>query len=381
MNLRVIALLATLALARGMATADVESDADRAFRETSQRAVAGDPGALEAFETLGRARPITQWTQHAWAEAARLAERAHDLPRARRALDQVIALGTDEVLVRRATVTRTRLAAITESGRWDAVAVAHDRLVAEIRGGGDPQAALAQLEILVLANPRYPRVVAAHRAIARGWEEEGDRSRAIAWLRAAASSDPDARMRLDLARMLVRGNDLAEAERVVRDAQAHPDADRAAFRDVSSSINAARRGGWRRTVLYVILAMVAMVSVGSLRRATGSWRATLRRIRRPPVEVLFLMPIAILLIVVAETGNPLVARAVRTIVIAGVIVAWVSGSVLEAVRARGRVQVSRMVVQAALAVITVAITAYLAVDRDRVIELLLETWRGGHALR
>lgn len=381
MNLRAIALLASIALARGVAAADVEADADRAFREASQRAVAGDRGAIDAFEALGDARPATQWTQHAWAEAARLAERAGDLPRARRALDQVIALGTDEALVERARIAQARLAAQTEGGRWDAVAVEHDRLVAVIRGGGDPRAALGELEALVRANPAYPRASLARRAIARGWEEEGDRGRAVGVLRDGAADDPGQRMRLDLARMLVRAGALEDAARVVHAALAAPDADRAAFRDVLTSIDEEERRGLRRTGLWVVLGVLAFVAAGSLRRATGSWRAAVRRVVRPPIEVLFLLPIAALLVVIAETGNPLVARAVRAIVIAGVVVAWISGSVLEAVRARGSVGAIRMAVQATLALFAVAAASYLAVDRDRVIELLLETWRGGHALR
>lgn len=381
MNLRAMALLASLAFANGIAAADGELDADRAFRAASERAVAGDANAVDAFEALGSARPITQWTEHAWAEAARLAERAGDLARARRALDQVISLGTDEGLAQRATVSRARLAAITESGHWDAVAVAHDRLVGEIRSGGDPRMALAQLEVLVRANPGYPRAAAAHRAIARGWEEEGERDRAIAWLRDVRTDDPGQRMHLDLARMLVRANDLDAATRVIEDALDRADADRSALREVSSSIVDGEHRGRRRTALCVILALIVAGAVGALRRGTGSWRAAVRRIRRPPLEVLFLLPVATLLIIVAQTGNPLVARAVRTIIIAGVVVAWISGALLETARARGPVGVTRIVVVATLAVIAVVISAYLAVDRDRVIELLLETWRGGHALR
>jgi len=381
MNLRAIALVASIALAGGVAAADVEADADRAFREASQRAVAGDAGAIDAFEALGQARPVTQWTPHAWAEAARLAERAGDLPRARRALDQVIALGSDEALVERARIARARLAAQTESGRWDAVAVEHDRLVAVIRGAGDPRAALGELEALVRANPAYPRGVLARRAIARGWEEQGDRTRALGWLRDDAAADPGQRLRLDLARMLVRAGALEDAAQVVAGALARSDADRAAFREVLTSIDEAERRGSRRTAVWGVLGVLVISAAASLRRATGSWRAAARRAVRPPTEVLFLAPLAALLIAIAETGNPLVSRAVRTIVIAGVVVAWISGALLEAVRARGSVGAARTAIQAALALLAVAAASYLAVDRDQVIELLLETWRGGHALR
>ncbi len=385
MNLGALALLATIALVGGEAAADVaadvDADADRAFREATQRAVAGDAGAIAAFEALGAERPVTQWTQHAWAEVARLAERTGDLPRARRALDQVITLGTDQALVERARVAQAGLAAQTAGGQWDAVAVEHDRLVEVIRGGSDPRAALGELEALVRANPRYPRTALARRAIARGWEEEGDRDRAMTWLREDAVADLGLRMHLDLARMLVRDGALDEAEAVVRSASVRPGADVPAFRDVLASIEEAERRRWRRAGLWAVLGLLALGAAGSLRRTTGSWKVAARRFVRPPIEVVFLVPVAVLVIVVAETGNPLVARAVRSIVIAGVLVAWISGTLLDAVRARGSLGIARTAVQAVLAVLAVAITAYLALDRDRVVELLLETWRGGHALR
>lgn len=381
MNRRAIALLASVAMLGGIAAADVESDADQAFRAASQRAVAGDAGAIDAFEALARSQPTTRWTEHAWAEAARLAERAGDLARARHALEQVIAIGQDDQLVRRSKVTLDRLLAATAGGTWDRVAAEHERLITVIGRGGDPRAALVELEALVRANPAYPRVAAVRRSLARGWEEEGDRDRAMGWLRDAAVPDPGQRMHLDLARMLVRDGALDEAARVVNEALTQADADRAALADVLSSIGDAERRGWRRTALWTILGVLSIVAAVSLRRATGSWRAAARRIVRPPIEVLFLIPVAALLIVVAETGNPLVARAVRTIVVAGVAVAWISGALLEAARMRGPVGAARMAVQALLAVTTVALAAYLAIDRDHVLELLLETWRGGHAMQ
>ncbi len=116
----------------------------------------------------------------------------------------------------------------------------------------------------------------------------------------------------------------------------------------------------------------------SLRRAAGCWRAVPRRLARPPIEVIFFAPVAAVFALVAQTGNPLVARAVVAIAIAGIVVAWVSGVILDGTRdLRARL----LVVHVVLAVVAVLAAVYLVIDRDRMIDLLVETWRGGPALR
>jgi len=55
-------------------------------------------GNIDALEKLGAERPTSVWTDDAWTEAAQLAERQHDLARAKRDLEQAIAISTDPVL-------------------------------------------------------------------------------------------------------------------------------------------------------------------------------------------------------------------------------------------------------------------------------------------
>jgi len=368
-----IALIALVAVA-GLARAD---DADRAFRDAAARATAGDPGAVDAFEALGAARPVTAWTDDAWSEAARLAERAGQLDRARRDLEQVIALGTDPQLVRRARGALARLAANTGAGAWDAVAAEHERLVAQL-AAGDPEPVLEQLEALVRANPRYPRANLVRLAIASGWERDDNRGRALAWYEEAAALEPGRHAWLEWLRALVRAGQLARAEHEIARLEHAPETDRASLAEVRRALDRAVLRAWIRRGLWGVLAVLAVLAAFVLRRDAGSWRSAARRLARPPLEVLFLVPIAAVLVAVAHTGNPLVAAAVRTIAIAGVLVAWISGAMLDAVAApRAR----RVLLQAGLAVIAVVAATYLAVDHDRMIELVLETWHEGPATR
>jgi hypothetical protein len=336
------------------------------------------------FEALAAERPITRWTDNAYAEAARLAERAGDFPGARRDWAQVIAVGTDEALVARARAALARLAAATGGGRWDAVAREHERLLAEA-GGGDPRVALGALEALARSNPEYPRAAMLRLAVGRAWEREGEGARAIAQLRAAfaaAAEEERNHVGLELARALIRRHELAAAAAVLDELAAGGRPDRAAIAEVRATLEAAEARAHLRRGLWLGLAVLAAVAVIALYRDAGSWRAAARRLARPPAEVLFLFPIAAVLATVARTGNPLVADAVLAIAASGVGVTWLSGALLEAARARrGAIGPRRALLHALLAAAAVAGAAYLAVDRGRMIDLVTETWEHGPATR
>jgi tetratricopeptide (TPR) repeat protein len=366
----------------GVAWADPETDADRAFRAASQRAAAGDPAAIDAFEALGSARPITRWTDDAWAEVARHAERRGDFARARRALEQVIAIGTDDKLVQRARGTLARLAASTGGGQWDALAREHDRLVAEVFAGGDPHQPLEMLEQLVRANPRYPRATSIWLVLAQGWEREGDAGRAVELLRDALASGADRpRIGLALARALIRRGELDDAAAQLDALAAAPGADHRVIADVRAKLDVASRRAWIRKLVWLGLGVIAVLAAIALRRDAGSWRAAARRLARPPIEAVFLIPIGAVLVAVAQTGNPLVAKALLAIVLAGIAVAWLSGALLEARAKHGGIAARRAVGQALLAVAVMAGAAYLAVDRDRMLDLVGETWEHGPVAR
>ncbi|MBL0212807.1 MAG: hypothetical protein IPQ07_02875 [Myxococcales bacterium] len=376
-----VVTLGLTALSTGVATADPDADADLAFRRAGELATRSDPAAIAAFEALGAARPITRWTDDAWAEAARLAEGARDFARARRDLAQVISLSTDDRMIARA---RGALARIAEQGgaEWDVVRAAHERLASEIYGGGDPRPALRELEILVHANPTYPRANPARLAIALGWESEGDRESALTWFREAAEA---ARMergqhaRLEYVRALIRAGQLADADREL--AALDPGlVDRGGAAQAAEALATAHHRSRVRIGLALMLVILLALALVVARREMPSWRAVARRLARPPIEVWFLAPLVLLLVVVALPGNPLVARAVRWIGGAGLAIAWLSGALLEVARTRGPLGGRRTLVHAVLVIGVVGTAAYLVVDGLGLLDLLGETWRGGPAM-
>ncbi len=390
MTVRVAVAGLALVWCAGLARADAPAElaADEAFRSAQQYAAFGDGSALAAYEAIGNARPITRWTDDAWAEAARLAERFGEYGRARHALEQVIAIGADEQLVRRARATLARLSSMTGGGRWDAVAKEHERLVTEIFGGDDPREELTALAALVEKQPDYPRANAIRGALARGWEQEGDRATALRWYRAAAAAglaESGRRAHLELVRALLRAEDLDAAETEIQTltrAAAGERVDPAGLRAVEAQLALARQRTWIRRGLWGVIAVLIGVAIVALRRSTGSFAAAAHRLVLPPLEVVFLVPLAGLLILIGYRGNPLVAHAVRDIAFGGVVIAWISGTLLDATRVRhGHVPFHRAVVHAALALLVVGVMAYLALDRDHLLDLVIETWRGGPGLR
>lgn len=352
-----------------------DDDPDRAFHAAEVRAAAGDAGAIDALEAIGAARPVTRWSDDAWSEAAGAAERAGDLARARRDYEHALELAGDDTFARRVRGDLARLAQRTgDTGAFAAVAAAHERLVVRIQAGGDPKPALRELGALVDANPGYPRAATAMLALAAGWERDGAFATARAWLvraRGAASPGEHERVFSEAARFAIRAHDFAEAEAAIAQL-----GDRQNARELGEALATAR---WRRDVragLWAVLAVIAIAAGVLLRRDAGSWRAAARRLIRPPIEVAFLAPIAIVIGLVAATGNPLVARAVRAILGVGVGVAWLSGVLLA-----GRVTGKRALGHAVVVVIAVAAAGYLAIDHDRMLDLVAETLRSGPIAR
>ena len=374
--MKAAALVAVLVLARVVAAqpADAQpADAERTFREASAR------GDITALEQLGAQRPLTIWSDDAWAEAARLAIRANDFARARVDLEQVIAIGTDSQLVRRARNDLARITSFAGSGgEWTAVAAEHERLAPGLQGVGDPEPALRELERLVREHPDYPRAPMLMVALAAGWEREGESARAIDWLRkaqrAAIERNDKQRIAAELVRTLIRAGQLDEAagELALLAREASPGL-------IANLRNTLSRAELRRTVRWIMWSVLAVLAIGALlvlRRVCGSWRSALRRLARPPMEALFLVPIGVVVVGFSLTGNPLIARTVLAIMIAGIVTSWLSGAILDARDHRPRV--SRVVAHAGLAVVAILASVYLAVDRGHVIDFVIETWHQGH---
>ncbi len=152
--------------------------------------------------------------------------------------------------------------------------------------------------------------------------------------------------------------------------------DRAVHDELAATVARGRRrahlytGAW--IAVIVAFAALAVSLVEAALRGGARWPSP-----RPPLEILFLAPIALVLVVVAFTAHEAIAPAVMLISITGVALAWLSGATLDLLRARSRHVRVRAVIHVLLCAIGVASIAYIAVTRDGLLDLLAETVQFG----
>jgi TolA-binding protein len=381
---RAIAALALVVAATTAAHGQAD-DGSQDFRAASALRIEGDlAGAAAAFAALADEQPASPWADDARMEAALLAEQRGDYAMARAQLDRLLADYPGSRLARRARARRDQITQATGAdGAWSAAAARHDAILREAAAAEDPTPSIEALEALVRTSPGYPRGHDARIWIADSWLRQGDGRRALAWYRDALASAPDDRARFQagkaLGDALVTGDDLDGAAAVYRDLRSRPGADRRALDEAEALLAQARTRVRIRAAAWVVLGGLLVLTAIVLRRDAGSWRRAARALRRPPVEILYFAPVAALLVVSGHAGNRIVARAVLWIVAAGAVVAWLSGVALDVSGRRPRLP--RVLGHVLAATLAIAAVGYLAVTRDRLLDMLIQTWQHGHDSR
>jgi hypothetical protein len=138
-----------------------------------------------------------------------------------------------------------------------------------------------------------------------------------------------------------------------------------------------RRARWylaaRLAIAAALAALLGSLAEAVVRSPPGTRRAALR----PPIEVVYLAPVAAVLVGVAFTAHRLIAPAVAMISAGGVALTWLSGAALEQLRSRGRPRRLRAAGHMLACVAGVAALAYIALTRDNLLDALIETVRFG----
>jgi hypothetical protein len=297
------------------------------------------------------------------ARAAKLYERiVHELPDARVAIAAArraeilrAQLGPHDEYARQ-TAQLTNAIAVAERHSADSIGIA-DRLAHE----SWPGAADAELWAAnwLRGHGRHDDALARYAELARRFPGS---PQALLGAREAAGCALDAR-RWDLAERLARelpgGNPVEDAAR-------------------DELIAAAKRGRHRdvlTTGAVLALVLAALVLLASLAdsalRGGRRWPSL-----RPPIEVMFFAPIAVLLVAVAWLGQRTIAPAVTRISITGIALGWLSGAALDLLRARGRRVRARSLVHVAACVLGVVAIAYISIVRDDLIDLIRATGQG-----
>src|SRR6185503_18804887 len=111
--------------------------------------------------------------------------------------------------------------------------------------------------------------------------------------------------------------------------------DRAVKEDLLDGASTGRLRDRLYVAAWIGLVLASLLLLASLIEAIV--RGGVRRpALRPPIEVMFLAPVAAVIVAASFTAHRAIAPAVLQISIVGVIAAWVSGAALDLVRSRGR---------------------------------------------
>lgn len=135
------------------------------------------------------------------------------------------------------------------------------------------------------------------------------------------------------------------------------------------------RARWYMAAWFAVVIAFGVLASSLLESALrGGWRMPHLW---PPSEVVFLAPVAAVLVGVALTTHQLIAPAVLMLSIGGLVLAWISGAALETARARGREIRTRAVMHAVVSGLAVLALLYIAITREDLLDMVIETVRFG----
>ena len=224
---------------------------------------------------------------------------------------------------------------------------------------GAPDAALWLAELL-RRHGRYEEAQVRYAAVVSGWPGS---TQATAALRGGAGNALDAED-WDLAEQLAAQHPTTEpADRILRD-----------------GLLEAAATGRRHARLYLFAWIVLVLACGGLLGSLAD--AILRGGRRrpsprPPFEVIFIAPLAIILIVVSYTTNSTAWPVVAAIAVCGTILSWISGATLDLLRQRGRAVRARAVAHVVCCFTAAVALGYIMIIRGDLLALLIETVQAG----
>ena len=277
------------------------------------------------------------------------------------------------------------------------VSIAAGRRIALLRGAREHAREAGQLAQLIATADALPPAEVVRRAdelASIAWPGAVDAALFLAdWLcRTERFSDAQARYakllaqtpdaaqahlaRRNAAQCAIDAKDWPLADRLVQQLTGAGDVDDAVRANLSDAISIGRRRAWLYSASWVALLVAAAGLLASLLESIlrGGLRAPARQL---PVEVMYIAPVALVVVIAAFAIDRLIAPAVVQISVAGFIAAWGSGATLDLLRRRGRGVRVRAVAHVVACGLIVLSIGYIAMTRDDLLELLSETVRFG----
>jgi TolA-binding protein len=206
---------------------------------------------------------------------------------------------------------------------------------------------------------RYDRAIARYLEVTRRWPDTEDARDAF---RGAGDS-------------ALAAGDYGAAERYYR-AMRDPESPARVrtFRDAMRRVRTARLRARLYTAAQVVVVVALLLLLAGLRLGAGSWRDMAAAMVPPPTEIIYMLPIAVLLSAASFTAHYAIAPAVIIVCSGGLIVTWLSGASL---RAGGRPGAARALAHAAISFLAILAITYIALHRQHLLDMLIRTVRFG----
>lgn len=336
-----------------------------------------DPTALAAAVAQIERAPSSPALADALFGAARACEdRLLDPARALALYDRLLREAPDSSLAiaagRRAEALRAQ---IGDRGEHADKAAAFSKLVADA-----DQIALEEVvrRADALAAASWPGAPDVALWIADALRTRGQPAEALRRYEAAIARWPEraAAARRGAAGSAIDAHDWAAADRLIGQLSTATATDALIRDNLRADFRTARTASRRSLGAWIALLVASIGLIASLLEAIvrggRRWPSL-----RPPFEVLFLTPIALVMIAVSFLTRAVIAPAIAQISIGGIGFAWISGTTLDLLRARGRRVHLRSILHIALCAAAAVAIGYLAIVRGGLVELLAETVEAG----
>jgi len=377
----VLAVIVVLAAGRAARADPVQ---DRFAAAANLIAEDRDAEAAAALETLAREAPAHPLAPEALFSAAELHE--EQLADPGRALELYQELGRRYPDSRRALAASRRARVLAAQVGADPGGLEAQRRFSEIRQGFAARSeaqSIRMAEELLREQPAWPGAPAVAMWLAGLDSHAGRYESALRRYASAAETYRAPEARFDALRgagdMALHLGRFSDAERYygMMDAGGDP-ARRIAIDEALAGVNQVRgRSRWFSLSALLTGAGFLALALSLLRGARGP-RAALRALWPPPTEILYLLPVAVLLCAVSYTDYQGLGPAVTIVSTGGVVAAWLSGAGLVVRRAAGGGRATgAAIAHAAVAGIIVLALLYAAVYTTNLIDPVAETLRYG----
>lgn len=375
---RVLCTLVFLCLLAPVSLARAES-AETLWTEATEKMAQGQNQEARALlQTLIRDYPAAALTDDALFLAATLSQEKLSDPQQAKALYQ--ALVRDFPDSRSALAAQRRLDTLEElmgPGEEGAAALAaYQDLLSRYPERGDTQS-LAHAHKLLEQHSQWTGAYRIRLWIAESSRRLGDLEAAAPLFEQVRESDAPAPIRVQASLgaadvEILRGH-FARATSLLNDLAAQSELSASEVQALEELRARTKLGAARQRLVsgsYLLLAAMLLLLLFIARRSAASWDAFWKELRRPPIEVVYMLPVALLFTGMAYTGHQEVGPAVAIISGGGVLVAWFAANAMRAARPLSR---HRALLCGSAATVATVSLCYLALHRSQLLDLLNTT--------